>query len=84
MNQFLKTILHKISFSSMLFWDIRLHYTPERIFDEKIAATLYYKNKLNGKEHTIDLDVEKYQWYIDDKALWEEYYFDSLKIEKQA
>lgn len=66
----------------MMFWDTRVYYTPEKISEEKIAATLYFKNKFTKEEHSIELDVENYQWYMDDKLSWEEYYLDSLRNAK--
>ncbi|MGK7390314.1 MAG: hypothetical protein ACNS60_08180 [Candidatus Cyclobacteriaceae bacterium M2_1C_046] len=82
MATFLKKIIQKITYSSMIFWDTDIHYTPEKIFEEKIAATLHFKNKLTREEHSIELDVENYQWYMDDKVLWDEYYLETLKDSK--
>lgn len=82
MANLLKKILQKISYSSRIFWNIHLHCTPEKISEEKIAATLYFNNKLTKEEHSIELDVEKFQWYTEDKSSWEDYYLDSLRNAK--
>lgn len=79
MGNLLKKILHKLTYSSKVFWDIHLDCTPEKIFEENIAATLHFKNKLTQEEHSIDLDVEKFQWFMEDRPSWEEYYLNSLR-----
>lgn len=79
MANLLDKILKKITYSSTIFWETHLHCTPEKIFKEKIAATLHFKNKLTKDEHFIELDVEQFQWYSEDKSSWESFYLDSLR-----
>ena len=63
----------------MIFWDIDFFYTPEKIFEEKIAGTLNFRNKITGEKKEIELDVDQHQWFVEDKKLWEEYFFDEMK-----
>lgn len=79
MANLFKKIIQRISYSSAIFWDTQIHYSPEKIFENKIAATLHFKNRITKEEHFVDLDVEKYQWYMEDKTLWENYYLESLR-----
>lgn len=78
MKNWFHYILDKISRTSMIFWKISLEHTPDRILNEKIAATLSYKNKLTGQVEKFELDVTHYQWYMDDEDTWREYYFEEI------
>lgn len=79
MSNLLNKILQKISYSSTLFWDTHLNYTPDKIFEKKVAAELHFKNKLTKEEHLIELDVEEYQLYMEDKSAVEDYYLVTLR-----